>query len=159
MHPMGRSKGTDPWLHCFNRSPIFWKPEGRILTGLRPIGAGRTPSSASTKTWARSPSVEPYGNFPASAATLPPRSKNSSRPERSKSLKRLKTPLPPEIAAWTRLPGLSETVVQHLYFKLGIHTMSDLELLVRSHLLRTLPGVAASDEELLAAIDAMKSTP
>jgi DNA polymerase (family 10) len=75
------------------------------------------------------------------------------------AFERLKRPLPPEIAAWTRIPGLSETVVQHLYFKLGIHTMSDLELLVRSHLLRTLPGVAASDEELLAGIDAMKSTP
>jgi DNA polymerase (family 10) len=75
------------------------------------------------------------------------------------ALERLKTPLPPEIAAWTRLPGLSETVVHYLYFKLGIHTVCDLELLVRSHLLRTLPGVIVSDEELLAAIDAMKSTP
>ncbi|MES4785406.1 MAG: histidinol-phosphatase, partial [Nitrospiraceae bacterium] len=32
----------------------------------------------------------------------------------------LKTPLPPEIAMWTSLPGLSEHVVQHLYFRLGI---------------------------------------
>lgn len=66
----------------------------------------------------------------------------------------LKTPLPPEIADWATLPGLSDNVVQHLYSRLGIKTLDDLEALVRSHLLRTLPGVTASDEELLAAIQA-----
>lgn len=64
----------------------------------------------------------------------------------------LKTPLPSEIADWATLPGLSDNVVQHLYTRLGISTLDDLESLVRSHLLRTLPGVTASDEELLAAI-------
>ncbi|MEK6525762.1 MAG: hypothetical protein AABZ22_02705, partial [Nitrospirota bacterium] len=70
------------------------------------------------------------------------------------SYEELKTPLPPEIASWTTLPGLSDTVVQHLYFRLGIRTLTDLETLVRSRLLRTLPGVTASDEDLLAAIHA-----
>jgi len=68
----------------------------------------------------------------------------------------LKSPLPPEIAAWTTLPGFSEAVVQHLYFKLGIRTLDDLEALVRTHLLRTLPGVTASEEDLLAAIQARR---
>ncbi|MFQ5991160.1 MAG: histidinol-phosphatase [Nitrospiraceae bacterium] len=64
----------------------------------------------------------------------------------------LKNPLPPEVVAWISLPGLSEPVVQQLYFRLSIRTLSDLEALVRSHLLRTLRGVSASEEELLAAI-------
>ncbi len=65
----------------------------------------------------------------------------------------LKTPLPPDVVAWTHLPGFSDTLVQHLYFKLGIRTLPDLETLVRSHLLRTLPGVNVSEDELLAAIE------
>jgi len=72
------------------------------------------------------------------------------------SYEELKISLPPEIAAWTALPGLSDTVVQHLYFRLGIRTLTDLETLVRSRLLRTLPGVTASDEDLLAAIQARR---
>lgn len=66
----------------------------------------------------------------------------------------LKPPLPSEVSSWTSLPGLSEPVVHHLYFRLGIRTLADLETLVRSHLLRTMPGVTASDEALLAAIQA-----
>jgi DNA polymerase (family 10) len=66
------------------------------------------------------------------------------------------TPLPPEIAAWTSLPGLSESLVQHLYNRLGIGTLEDLETLVRSHMLRTLPGFAADEGTLLAAIKAMR---
>ena len=68
----------------------------------------------------------------------------------------MKTPLPPEVASWATLPGLSDNVVQHLYARLGIRTLADLESLVRSHLLRTLPGVTASEEELLAAIHARR---
>src|SRR5213594_3768879 len=68
----------------------------------------------------------------------------------------LKTPLPSDVASWTSLPGLSEPVVHHLYFRLGIRTLADLEALVRSHLLRTLPGVTASDEALLTAIRARR---
>lgn len=73
------------------------------------------------------------------------------------SYEELSTPLPAaEVAAWTSLPGLSKAVVQHLYFKLGIRTLEDLDALVRTHLLRTLPGIAASEEELLAAIQSPK---
>jgi DNA polymerase (family 10) len=69
----------------------------------------------------------------------------------------LKTPLPAHIAAWAALPGLSEAIVHHLYFRLSIRTLSDLEMLVRSHMLRTLPGVAVSEKDLLTAIEALQA--
>ncbi|MGH7261433.1 MAG: histidinol-phosphatase [Nitrospiraceae bacterium] len=68
------------------------------------------------------------------------------------------TPLPPDIASWTSLPGLSEGLVRHLYGRLGIRKLDDLEALVRSHLLRTLPGAAIPEDELLAAIRARRQT-
>ncbi len=68
----------------------------------------------------------------------------------------LMIPLPVEVSEWATLPGLSQAVIQHLYGRLGIRTLTDLETLVRSHLLRTLPGVAVSEEELLAAIRARR---
>lgn len=61
-------------------------------------------------------------------------------------------PLPEDIADWVTLPGLSPQVVKDLYYRLGIRTLQDLDTLVRSHLLQTLPGVTASDETILAAI-------
>jgi DNA polymerase (family 10) len=66
-------------------------------------------------------------------------------------------PLPPEITEWTTLPGLTDAAVQHLYFRLGIRTLDDLDTLVRSHLLRTLPGVAVAEDKLLAAITILKA--
>jgi DNA polymerase (family X) len=47
--------------------------------------------------------------------------------------------------------------VQYLYFRLGIKTLEDLDTLVRSHLLRTLPGVVVMEEELIAAITILKA--
>lgn len=64
----------------------------------------------------------------------------------------LKTPLPPEVQSWAQLPGLSDSLVTYLYFRLGIRTLMDLEQLVQSHLLRTMPGFSGSDEILLQAI-------
>lgn len=64
----------------------------------------------------------------------------------------LKTPLPDAVKAWAGLPGLTDSLVAYLYFRLGIRTMADLEQLVRSHLLRTLPGFSGSETALLAAI-------
>jgi DNA polymerase (family 10) len=63
-----------------------------------------------------------------------------------------KTPLPPEVKDWATLPGLSESLVTYLYFRLGIRTLPDLEQLIRSHLLRTMPGFSGSEERLLEAI-------
>jgi DNA polymerase (family 10) len=64
----------------------------------------------------------------------------------------LKTPLPPEVRSWASLPGLSDSLVTYLFFRLGIHTLTDLEQLVQSHLLRTMPGFSGSEELLLQAI-------
>lgn len=76
-----------------------------------------------------------------------------------RSYREAKTPLPPEVAGWTTLPGLSEAAIHYLYFRLGIRTLADLETLARSHLLRTLPGFNASEEALLAAIRAGREAP
>ena len=75
---------------------------------------------------------------------------------RVQSLEALKTPLPPEVSSWATLPGFSESTVHFLFGALGIRTLEDLETLVRSHLLRTVPGVTLDEETLLAAIQARK---
>ena len=71
----------------------------------------------------------------------------------------LKTPLPPAVKSWARLPGLHDSLVSYLYARLGIRTLDDLEQLVSSHLLRTVPGFAGSEDELLQAIRQQKSSP
>ncbi len=64
----------------------------------------------------------------------------------------LKTPLPAEVKNWATLPGLSDSLVTYLYFRLGIRTLKDLEQLIQSHLLRTLPSFAGSEDRLLQAV-------
>jgi DNA polymerase (family X) len=66
----------------------------------------------------------------------------------------LRTPLPDAVKAWTQFPGLSESLVAYLYTRLSITTLTDLERLVRSHMLRTVPGFSGSEEKLLEAIAA-----
>ena len=68
----------------------------------------------------------------------------------------LKTPLPVMIQPWVDFPGFSEPLVQDLYFRLKIHTLDDLEHLVRSHLLRTRPGQGDSTEALLEAMNQLR---
>ncbi len=63
-----------------------------------------------------------------------------------------KTPLPAEVKNWATLPGLSDSLVTYLYFRLGIRTLKDLEQLIQSHLLRTLPSFAGSEDRLLQAV-------
>ena len=64
----------------------------------------------------------------------------------------LKTPLPAEVKNWATLPGLSDSLVTYLYFRLNISTLKDLEQLIQSHLLRTLPSFAGSEERRLQAV-------
>ncbi|MBI3807162.1 MAG: histidinol-phosphatase, partial [Nitrospirae bacterium] len=45
----------------------------------------------------------------------------------------------------------------HLSERLGIRTLDDLEALVRSRLLRTLPGMTARDEEILEGIARLRA--
>ena len=68
----------------------------------------------------------------------------------------LRTPLPDAVKAWTELPGLSESLVAYLYTRLHITTLTDLEQLVRSHMLRTAPGFSGSEERLLEAIASLQ---
>jgi DNA polymerase (family 10) len=68
----------------------------------------------------------------------------------------LRTPLPETVKAWAQLPGLSESLVAYLHARLCITTLTDLEQLVRSHLLRTVPGFSGSEERLLEAITALQ---
>ena len=75
------------------------------------------------------------------------------------TLEALKTPLPEQIKAWAQLPGLSESLVTYLYNRLNIQTLPDLERLVRSHMLRTVPGFSGSEEVLLQAITNLHRPP
>jgi DNA polymerase (family X) len=70
----------------------------------------------------------------------------------------LRTPLPQEVQHWTGLPGLTESLVSYLYFRLGIRSLADIEQLVRSHLLRTMPGFAGSEADLLQAIQRLRKS-
>ena len=70
----------------------------------------------------------------------------------------LRTPLPEAVKAWVQLPGLSESLVSYLYTRLSITTLTDLEQLVRSHMLRTVPGFTGSEERLLEAIAASQQS-
>ena len=64
----------------------------------------------------------------------------------------LRTPLPQEVKEWIHLPGFSEPLVHDLYFRLKITSLDDLERLIRSHLLRTIPGADLKTDEVLEAI-------
>ena len=75
------------------------------------------------------------------------------------TLETLKTPLPEQIKAWAQLPGLTESLVTYLYSRLNIQTLPDLERLVRSHMLRTVPGFSGSEEVLLQAITELHHCP
>ena len=72
------------------------------------------------------------------------------------TLETLRMPLPEHVKSWARLPGLSESLVAYLYSRLSIANLADLEALVRSHMLRTVPGFSGSEEILLEAIDELR---
>jgi DNA polymerase (family X) len=74
------------------------------------------------------------------------------------TLEALKTPLPDQVRHWVRLPGLSESLVAYLYGRLNITTLADLERLVRSHMLLTIPGFSGTEEALLQAIENLQAT-
>ncbi|HEU4504742.1 MAG TPA: histidinol-phosphatase [Nitrospira sp.] len=72
------------------------------------------------------------------------------------TLETLRMPLPEHVKGWARLPGLSESLVAFLHSRLNIATLADLEKLVRSHMLRTVPGFSGSEETLLEAIEELR---
>ena len=66
-------------------------------------------------------------------------------------------PVPPDLAPWLALPGFSPSLIRHLSDRLRIRTLDDLEALVRSRLLRTLPGMTARDDEILEGIARLRA--
>ena len=72
------------------------------------------------------------------------------------TLETIRMPLPEHVKGWARLPGLSESLVAFLYSRLNIATLADLEKLVRSHMLRTVPGFSGSEETLLEGIEELR---
>jgi DNA polymerase (family 10) len=72
------------------------------------------------------------------------------------TLETLRMPLPEHVKCWAQLPGFSESLVAYLHSRLSIGTLADLEKLVRSHMLRTVPGFSGSEESLLEAIEELR---
>ena len=67
--------------------------------------------------------------------------------------------LPAAIADWVSLPGLTTSILRYLHDRLQIRTLNDLEALVRSRFLRTLPDVTAADDEILEEISRLRARP
>jgi len=67
--------------------------------------------------------------------------------------------LPAAIAEWASLPGVTISILRYLHDRLQIRTLDDLEALVRSRFLRTLPDVTAADEEILEEIYRLRARP
>lgn len=65
--------------------------------------------------------------------------------------------VPPDLAPWLALPGFSPSLIRHLSERLGIRTLDDLDALVRSRLLRTLPGMTAKDDAILEGIARLRA--
>lgn len=65
--------------------------------------------------------------------------------------------VPSDVAAWLVLPGFTPNLVCYLAERLKIRTLDDLETLVRSRFLRTLPEITATDDELLEGITRLRA--
>ena len=65
--------------------------------------------------------------------------------------------VPTALAAWLQLPGFSPSLIRHLHDHLCIRSLDDLEALVRSRLLRTLPDFTANDEHVLEGIRRLRA--
>jgi DNA polymerase (family X) len=66
-------------------------------------------------------------------------------------------PVPVEYASWLTLPGFNPALVLYLSERLHIRTLDDLEALVRSRLLRTLPDVTVGDDQILEGIARLRA--
>ncbi len=66
-------------------------------------------------------------------------------------------PVPEALVSWLSLPGFTPSLVLHLSDRLGIRTLDDLEALVRSRLLRTLPDVTVDDDRILEGIARLRA--
>ena len=65
--------------------------------------------------------------------------------------------VPAALASWLQLPGFTPSLVRHLHDRLYIRSLDDLEALVRSRLLHTLPDFTANDEHVLEGIARLRA--
>ncbi|TLY33870.1 MAG: histidinol-phosphatase [Nitrospirae bacterium] len=65
--------------------------------------------------------------------------------------------VPTALASWLQLPGFSPSLIRHLHDHLCIRSLDDLEALVRSRLLRTLPDFTGNDEHVLEGIRRLRA--
>jgi DNA polymerase (family 10) len=69
----------------------------------------------------------------------------------------LKKETPPVLLSFLLLPGLQPRIAHYLYEVLGVKTLEDLEGMVRSHMLRTIPEITKEVEDrILQAIQTLK---
>lgn len=69
----------------------------------------------------------------------------------------LKKGTPPILLSFLSLPGLQPRTAHYLYEGLGIKTLEDLEGMVRSHMLRTIPEINKEvEDKILEGIRALR---
>ena len=69
----------------------------------------------------------------------------------------IKNQTPPALLAFLSLPGLQPQMARYLFEQLGIRELEDLEKMVRTHMLRTVPGITkVVEEEILQRIRTLR---
>ena len=69
----------------------------------------------------------------------------------------IKKQTPPALLAFLSLPGLQPQMARYLYEQLGIQSLEDLEKMVRTHMLRTVPGISKEvEDEILHGIRTLR---
>mgnify|MGYP001610575965 CR=1 FL=1 len=69
----------------------------------------------------------------------------------------IKNQIPPALLAFLSLPGLQPQMARYLFEELGIRNLEDLEQMVRTHMLRTVPGFGkAVEDEILRGIQTLR---
>jgi len=70
----------------------------------------------------------------------------------------MKKEIPPVLLSFLSLPGLQPRTAHYLYEGLGIKTLEDLEGMVRSHMLRTIPEINKEvEDKILEGIRALRA--
>jgi DNA polymerase (family 10) len=69
----------------------------------------------------------------------------------------MKKDIPPVLLSFLSLPGLQPRTAHYLYERLGVKTLEDLERMVCSHMLRTIPEINKEvEDQILEGIRALR---
>ena len=69
----------------------------------------------------------------------------------------IKKQTPPALLGFLSLPGLQPQMARYLFEQLGIRELEDLEKMVRTHMLRTVPGITKEvEDEILQRIQTLR---